>query len=48
MTYMHITISAYFLTGGLNWLVLWAEEKYFLNSVLDKLKNMVSSNKCKQ
>ena len=42
MTYICITISAYFLTDTLNWQVLWGKEKYLLNSLHGKLKNKVS------
>ena len=39
---MPITIIAYFLTDTLNWQVLWAKEKYLLDSLFEKLKNKVS------
>ena len=42
MTYIRITIIAYFLTDTQNWQVLWDKEKYLLNSLYEKLKNMVS------
>ena len=45
---IHITILAYFLTGTLNWQVLWGKEKYLLNSLHKKLKYKVSLKKCKQ
>ena len=45
MKYMCITILAYFLTGTLNWQVLWGKEKYILNSLYEKcfLKTNVNS-----
>ena len=42
MTYICITVIAYFLTATLNQQVLWGKEKYLLNSLSEKLKNMVS------
>ena len=42
MTYINITILAYFLTDILNWQVLWGKEKHLLNSLYEKLKNKVS------
>ena len=42
ITYIHITILAYFPTDTLNWQVLWGTEKYLLNSLYETLKNKVS------
>ena len=42
MTYICITILAYFLTDTLNGQVLWGKEKYLLDSLYEKLKNKVS------
>ena len=43
MKYMRIHVSAYFLTGSLNWQVFWGKEKYYLlNSSYEKVKNKVS------
>ena len=39
VTYIHVTILAYFLTDTLNWHVLRGKEKHLLNN---KLKNKVS------
>ena len=39
MTYIHITILAYFLSDTLKWKVLRGKEKYLLNSWYEKLKN---------
>ena len=47
MTYIRITIIAYFLTDTQNWQVLWDKEKYLLNSLYEKLKNMVSLKQMK-
>ena len=41
MTNICKTILAYFLTGNLNWEVVWSKEKYLLNSLYEKLKNKV-------
>ena len=41
MMYVRITILTYFLTDTLNWQVLWAKEKYLLNSLYETLKNKV-------
>ena len=41
MTYIRITIVAYFLTDTSHWLVIWDKEKYLLNSFYEKLKNKV-------
>ena len=39
MTYIHITILAYFLTDILNWQqMLWGNEKHLFNSLHEKLK----------
>ena len=40
---MH-TIIAYVLTGTQNWQVFWGKKKYLLNSLYEKLKNMISLN----
>ena len=37
-----ITILTYYLTGTLNWQVLWGREKYLLNILNEKLKNKIS------
>ena len=42
MTYIRITILAYFLTDTPNWEVLRGKEKYLLNSLYEKLKNKLS------
>ena len=42
MMYICINILAYFLTEILNWQVFLGEEKSLLNSLYEKLKNMVS------
>ena len=42
MTYIHITVLAYFLTDSVNWDALCNKEKYLLNSLYGRLKNMVS------
>ena len=42
MTYIRITLLAYFLTDTLNWHVLCDKEKYLSNSLYGKLNNMVS------
>ena len=39
MTYMRITILAYFLTDTVNWAVLWYKDKYLLNSLYEKMRN---------
>ena len=38
MTYLRITILAYFLTDSPNWQVLWGKRKYLLNNFYEKLK----------
>ena len=40
MTYIRITVLAYFLTDTLNWQVLWGKEKYLLSILYEKLKNV--------
>ena len=42
MTYIRVTILAYFLTDTLNWQVLQRKEKYLLNGLYEELKNKVS------
>ena len=42
MTYIRVTILAYFLTDTLNWQVLQSKEKYLLNGLYEELKNKVS------
>ena len=42
MTYIRVTILAYFLTDTLNWQVLQSKEKYLLNGLHEELKNKVS------
>ena len=44
MTYIRITIMAYFLTGTQNWQVLWGKKKYLCSSLYENLKNKVSLN----
>ena len=41
ITYTHITILAYFLTGSLNCQVLSDKEKDLLNSLYETLKSKV-------
>ena len=49
MTYIRITILAYFLNDTLNQQVLWGKEKYLLNNLYEKLRNKVLVLlKCKQ
>ena len=38
MTYIRVTILAYFLTDTLNWQVLEGKEKYLLDSLYEELK----------
>ena len=40
MTNVRKSIIAYFLTEALKWQVLWDKEKYLLNSLYEKLKNV--------
>ena len=42
MAYIHLAVLAYFLTDTLNWQVLWDKEKYLLNTLYEKLENIVS------
>ena len=42
VTYICITILAYFRTDTLNWKVLLGKDKYLLNSLYKNLKNKVS------
>ena len=42
MTYLRITILAYFLTDTLNLHMLRGKEKYLLNSVYEKFKHKFS------
>ena len=41
MTYIRVTILAYFLTDTLIWHVLEDKEKYLLDSLYEELKNKV-------
>ena len=40
MTYIRVTILAYFLTDTLNWQVLQSKEKYLLNGLYEELKKV--------
>ena len=44
MTYVRITVIAYFLTDTLNWQVLRGKEKYLLNNLYEKLKGFFKTN----
>ena len=40
--YIRITNTAYFLTDILNWQALWGKQKYLVNCLYEKRKNVNS------